>query len=136
MTPTFRARLKAGRLILDEPVTLPEGSEIELVPAYFNDDFDDDERAKLLAALGRAEEEVRAWRNRQQRGVSVQSMRARLMAYRLRIAREVVGKAASVEAWWRVATDRPSDNCWATNSSPRTATIGLGSRRFSCKRAP
>lgn len=29
---TLRAHVKNGRLVLDEPTTLPEGAEVELVP--------------------------------------------------------------------------------------------------------
>ena len=31
MTP--KARVKAGRLVLDEPTDLPEGTEVELLPS-------------------------------------------------------------------------------------------------------
>jgi hypothetical protein len=59
MTLTFRARVKSGRLVLDEPVDLPEGSEVELVPADWSDDLDDADRARLHAALQRADDQVR-----------------------------------------------------------------------------
>jgi hypothetical protein len=29
---TLKARVKAGRLVMDEPTNLPEGTEIELLP--------------------------------------------------------------------------------------------------------
>ena len=38
-----------GRLVLDEPTDLPEGTEVELFAA--DDDFDPEERARLLAAI-------------------------------------------------------------------------------------
>ncbi|HEY6461407.1 MAG TPA: hypothetical protein VIY73_14675 [Polyangiaceae bacterium] len=38
-----------GRLVLDEPTDLPEGSEVELVA--MDDAFDHEERARLLAAI-------------------------------------------------------------------------------------
>ncbi len=40
----LRARVRNGRLVLDEPTTLSEGSEVELVPV---DELDDEERAEL-----------------------------------------------------------------------------------------
>jgi hypothetical protein len=53
MTLTLRARVRGGRLILDEPVDLPEGSEVDLVLADEQDDLDDADRARLHAALER-----------------------------------------------------------------------------------
>jgi len=44
-----KAVVRNGRLIVDEPTELPEGTELELVPV--DDDFDAEERAKLLAAI-------------------------------------------------------------------------------------
>ena len=46
----LRARVRDGRLILDEPTSFAEGTEIELVVAG-GDDLDDDERARLDEAL-------------------------------------------------------------------------------------
>jgi len=45
----LKAVVKNGRLLVDEPTALPEGTEIELLPV--GDDFDPEERARLLAAL-------------------------------------------------------------------------------------
>jgi hypothetical protein len=60
MTFTLKARVRGGRLVMDEPVDLPEGSEIELVPAADNDDLADAERERLHASLRRAAEQFRA----------------------------------------------------------------------------
>jgi hypothetical protein len=46
----LRARVQSGRLVLDEPTSFAEGTEIELVVAD-SDDLDDDERARLDDAL-------------------------------------------------------------------------------------
>ena len=59
MTLTLRARVRGGRLVLDEPVDLPEGSEVDLVLADEQDDLDEQDRARLHAALDRAREQVR-----------------------------------------------------------------------------
>jgi hypothetical protein len=45
-----RAIVKGGRLLVDEPTDLPEGTELELLPV---DDMDDGERAALMASIGR-----------------------------------------------------------------------------------
>jgi hypothetical protein len=55
---TVRARVKNGRLVLDEPTDLPEGTEVEL--ASIDDELDDEDRARLHAALDAADDELRA----------------------------------------------------------------------------
>ena len=52
----MKARVKNGRLVLDEPTDLPEGDEVELVrldDVYANggDHLDDEERKRLHEAL-------------------------------------------------------------------------------------
>jgi len=51
MSNALRARVKGGRLVLDEPSTLPEGTEVELIPAADIDDLDPTERARLHGFL-------------------------------------------------------------------------------------
>jgi hypothetical protein len=48
---TLRARVEKGRLVLDEPTTLPEGTVVELVADDEGDDLSDDERRALHEAL-------------------------------------------------------------------------------------
>jgi hypothetical protein len=55
---TVRARVKNGRLVVDEPTDLPEGTEVELTSV--DDDLDDEDRARLHAALDAADDELRA----------------------------------------------------------------------------
>jgi hypothetical protein len=45
----LKAHVKNGRLVLDEPTDLPEGTEVEVLA--LDQDFDPEERAKLLRAL-------------------------------------------------------------------------------------
>ena len=49
MQQPLRARVRNGRLVLDEPTDLPEGEEVELVLA--DEDMGDDERAALHESL-------------------------------------------------------------------------------------
>ena len=42
MQQPLKARVKNGRLVLDEPTDLPEGEEVELVRADADDDLEDD----------------------------------------------------------------------------------------------
>ena len=48
---SLRARVEKGRLVLDEPTTLPEGTVIDLIVDDEGDDLSDDERRTLHAAL-------------------------------------------------------------------------------------
>ena len=48
---TFKGRVKAGRLVVDEPTDLPEGTEVELLPLDPGDWLDDEDRAALHQAL-------------------------------------------------------------------------------------
>lgn len=58
----LKARVKNGRLVLDEPTDLPEGTEVDLVPADWWDDLTDEDRRRLEEALARSEQDVRAGR--------------------------------------------------------------------------
>ncbi|MGH7330859.1 MAG: hypothetical protein ACREJX_21120, partial [Polyangiaceae bacterium] len=56
-----RARVHNGRLVLDAPTDLPEGTEVELLLADrddLEDDLDDEERARLHRELDLAGEEI------------------------------------------------------------------------------
>jgi hypothetical protein len=59
---TFKARVKAGRLVVDEPTDLPEGTEVELLPLDPGDWLDEEDRAALHKALSDSEEDVKAGR--------------------------------------------------------------------------
>jgi hypothetical protein len=59
---TIKARVHAGRLVVDEPTTLPEGTEVELLPLDPGDWLDDADRAALHAALAASEQDVAAGR--------------------------------------------------------------------------
>lgn len=50
MSP-LRARVEKGRLVLDEPTTLPEGTVVDLVADDEGDDLIDEERRALQGAL-------------------------------------------------------------------------------------
>ena len=47
----LRARVENGRLVLDEPTTLPEGTVVDLVADDEGDDLTDAERRALHAAI-------------------------------------------------------------------------------------
>jgi hypothetical protein len=63
----LKAHFRGGRLVLDEPTDLPEGTEVELVPvddellASSGCDLDDEERRRLRESLEHLED-VRAGR--------------------------------------------------------------------------
>lgn len=55
----IRARVKNGRLIVDQPTDLPEGMVFDLVIDDEGDDLDDEERAALHEALDRSDMQVK-----------------------------------------------------------------------------
>lgn len=55
---TVKARVHGGRLVLNEPTTLPEGTEVELLPLDPGDWLDDSDRAALHAALAESDIDV------------------------------------------------------------------------------
>ena len=59
---TLKARVRAGRLIVDEPTDLPDGTEVELLPLDPGDWLDDNSRAALHKALLDSDEDIKAGR--------------------------------------------------------------------------
>jgi hypothetical protein len=58
-----KAHVKNGQVVLDEPLDLPDGTELEvgsLQVVDSGDDLDDEERERLHEALDQAIESVRA----------------------------------------------------------------------------
>jgi hypothetical protein len=62
MTHALRATVMNGHLVLHEPVDLPEGTVVDLMPVDDGDDLDDDDRARLHAALDRSQKDFLAGR--------------------------------------------------------------------------
>lgn len=60
----LQARVENGRLVLDEPTTLPEGTVVNLVIDDEGDDLTDDERRALHDALSASWESAEAGRLR------------------------------------------------------------------------
>ena len=63
MSP-LRARVENGRIVLDEPTTLPDGTVIELVADDEGDDLTNEERRALHEALSASWESATAGRVR------------------------------------------------------------------------
>lgn len=63
MQQPLRARVRNGRLVLDEPTDLPEGEEVELVRADAADDMEEDlsedERKQLDASIAMSFEQAK-----------------------------------------------------------------------------
>ncbi len=59
MANALRARVTNGRIVLDEPTDLPEGTVLELVPGVEVDELADEDREKLHAAIRRGLEQGR-----------------------------------------------------------------------------
>ena len=47
----LRARVHNGRIRLDEPSDLPEGTELDLLPVNLSDEFDDAERSEIIESI-------------------------------------------------------------------------------------
>jgi len=65
----IRARVHNGRLQLDEPTGLPEGTVLDLVVDDEGDDLDEAERAALHESISRACASIEAGRGRLMREV-------------------------------------------------------------------
>jgi hypothetical protein len=57
---SLKAQVRNGRLVLDEPTTLPEGTIVELVADDEGDDLTDEERRALHDALAESWKEAKA----------------------------------------------------------------------------
>ena len=60
----LRARVEKGRLVLDEPATLPDGTVVHLVADDEGDDLTEDERRALHEALSASWASAEAGRSR------------------------------------------------------------------------
>lgn len=57
---TIKARVRQGRLVVDEPTELPEGTELQLLPLDPGDWLSDEARAALHQALRESGADVEA----------------------------------------------------------------------------
>jgi hypothetical protein len=57
---TIKAHVRAGRLVVDEPTDLPDGTEVELLALDPGDWLDDGDRAALHQALRESAADVAA----------------------------------------------------------------------------
>jgi hypothetical protein len=55
----LKAQVKNGRIVVDEPTDLPEGTVVHLIPTV-EEEMAPEERAELKAALEESLEEMRA----------------------------------------------------------------------------
>jgi hypothetical protein len=58
----LKAHVENGRVVLDEPMDLPDGTVLRVVAVADSDDLDDKERAELHAAIREGLEDVKAGR--------------------------------------------------------------------------
>lgn len=59
---TLRARVQGGKLVVDQPTSLPEGTEVQLLPLDPGDWLGDDDRAALHRALVASAADAKAGR--------------------------------------------------------------------------
>ncbi len=60
----LKAKVQDGRLVLNEPTDLPEGTEVELFPSDGWDSLDPEDRKRLHEALAASEDDIRSGRVR------------------------------------------------------------------------
>jgi hypothetical protein len=58
MLLTLRAHVDNGRIVVDESVDLPEGAEVQIAVVDGGDQLDDEDRARLHAAIEQAQDEL------------------------------------------------------------------------------
>jgi len=58
VTLTLRAKVREGHLIIEDPVDLPEGAEVDLQIVDPGDELDDEDRGRLHGALLEAQSEL------------------------------------------------------------------------------
>jgi hypothetical protein len=58
MTLTVRGRIRGGRIVVDEPLELPEDLEVDVAVQDAGDDLDAEERGRLHAAIERGAQQV------------------------------------------------------------------------------
>jgi len=112
MMSTIRARVQNGRLIVDEPTDIPEGTELDLVIDDAGDSLDEAERAALHAAIGQA------WASFQEgKGGSPPTSWLTWPSAEPSVAMQVVVAARAeaqirtINAWWRRnRNDAPDPN--------------------------
>lgn len=69
----MRARVHNGRIVVDEPTDLPEGTELDLVALEDGDDLDDEDRKRLVQAIRQGIAQAKRGE-----GISVDALLARL----------------------------------------------------------
>ncbi len=62
MSVTLKAHVRNGRILVDEPTELPEGTEVDLLPLDPGDWLDPADRAALHRALVASEDDIEAGR--------------------------------------------------------------------------
>jgi hypothetical protein len=58
VTLTLKARVQGGRVVVEDSVDLPDDTELQLLVVDEGDDLDDEERARLHAALEESQRQV------------------------------------------------------------------------------
>jgi hypothetical protein len=58
MTLTLRGHIENGKIVVDEGVDLPEGTQVKLALVDDADELDDEDRARLNAALDASQAEI------------------------------------------------------------------------------
>jgi hypothetical protein len=58
MSLTLRARVRGGRVVVEDTIDLPDGTELRLLVVDDGDELDDDDRARLHAAIEESQSQI------------------------------------------------------------------------------
>jgi hypothetical protein len=95
----LRAHVENGRLILDEPTNLPEGTVFELVVDDEGDDLSEEERRRLHDALSASWKSAKAGRLRPASAI-IKELRAVSVSLPVRTTPEAEAQISEIDSWW------------------------------------
>ncbi|MFL5863996.1 MAG: hypothetical protein ACJ780_25030 [Solirubrobacteraceae bacterium] len=58
MSLTLRARVRGGRVVVEDTIDLPDDTELRLLVVDDGDELDDDDRARLHAAIEESQAQI------------------------------------------------------------------------------
>jgi len=103
---TLKAHVHQGRLIVDEPTELPEGTEVDLLPLDPGDWLDPADRAALHRALVASQADVEAGRLVDAEEV-LKETADRVIRRKVRFTATAREHVRLLARWWHESTTRP-----------------------------
>jgi hypothetical protein len=117
----------SGRLLVDGPIDLPDGSKVALSVVEDGDELDDEDRARLHEAIRAGQAELD--RGEGGRRGHRQAPRRLMPDYQVRLAPRAQSQIDEVTAWWKASCT----SC-AIRRKPRIARMISKSLNSTCRR--